>query len=128
MTAPSLAAQQAAELHRAEREARGWRPEESSLAGLLIWALTPNGQSSVVSGLLDLIERQLFAASTAEAGGQETTPWTEAARRFTQAAIELDRRERAGRDAAEGAKREEEAEAEENEAEEDDGDDDGGAK
>jgi hypothetical protein len=128
MTATSLAAQQAAELHRAEREARGWRPEEFSVAGVLIWALTLNGQSSVVSGLLDLIERQLFAASTAEAGGQETTPWTEAAHRFTQAAIELDRRERAGRDAAEGAKREEEAEAEaeENEAEEDDDDDDGG--
>ena len=119
MSAPSRAALQAAELHRAERDAgRGLR-EESSLAGVLVWALTPNGESSVVSGLLELIQRQLFAANTAEAGGQETTPWTEAAHRFTHAAIELDRRERAGRAAAERAKRKEEDDEEaEQEAEE----------
>ena len=110
MIATSRAAQQAAELHRAERDASRGLREESSLAGVLIFALTPNGESSVVSGLLELIERQLFAASTAESGGQEQTPWTEAAHRFIHAAIELDRRERAGRDAAERAKRAEEDE------------------
>ena len=117
MSAPSRAALQAAELHRAERDGgRGLR-EESSLAGVLVWALTPNGESAVVSGLLELIQRQLFAASTAEAGGQETTPWTEAAHRLTHAAIEIDRRERAGRDAAERAKRDEEAEEDEEDEE-----------
>ncbi len=71
MSATSHAAIQAAELHRAERDARRGLREASSLAGVLIWALTPNGESSVVSSLLQLIERQLFAASTAESGGQE---------------------------------------------------------
>ena len=66
-----------------------------------------------MAGLLDLIQRQLFAADTAEAGGQEITPWTRAAHRFTHAAIELDRRERAGRAAAaERARREREEEDE----------------
>lgn len=77
-------------------------------------------ENSVVSGLLDLIQRQLFAANTAEARGQETTPWTEAAHRLTHAAIEIDRRDRAGRDAAERAKQDEEDEGdkEDEEAEE----------
>ena len=69
-----------------------------------------------MAGLLDLIQRQLFAADTAEADGQETTPWSRAAHRFTHVAIELDRRERAGRAvaaAAERARREEEEEDEE---------------
>ena len=117
MSAPSRAALQAAELHRAEREARRGLREDSSLAGLLIWALTPNGETAVVSGLLELIERQLFAVNTAEAGGQETTPWSGAAHRFTHAAIEIDRRERAGRaeeaERAERARRAEEEEEEE---------------
>ncbi len=71
-----------------------------------------------MAGLLDLIQRQLFAADTAEADGQETTPWSRAAHRFTHVAIELDRRERAGRAvaaAAERARREEEEEEEEDE-------------
>ena len=75
-----------------------------------------------MAGLLDLIERQLFAADTAEADGQEITPWTRAAHRFTHAAIELDRRERAGRAAAaaaaERARREEEEDEEADEADE----------
>ena len=116
MIATSRAAQQAAELRRAELDSAHGLYEETSLAGVLVWALTPQGGASVVSGLLDLIERQLFAASTAEAGGQETSPWTEAAHRLTHAAIELDRRERAGRAAAEQAKRDEEDEEEAEEA------------
>ena len=74
-----------------------------------------------MAGLLDLIQRQLFAADTAEADGQETTPWSRAAHRFTHVAIELDRRERAGRAvaaAAERARREEEEEEEDEEADE----------
>ena len=74
-----------------------------------------------MAGLLDLIQRQLFAADTAEADGQETTPWSRAAHRFTHVAIELDRRERAGRAvaaAAERARREEEEDEEADEADE----------
>ena len=115
----SRAAQQAAELRRAERDSATGPEEDTSLAGLLVWALTPAGGSSVVAGLLDLIERQLFAADTAGAGGQEITPWTQAAHRFTHAAIELDRRERAGRAAAaERARREREREEEDEAADE----------
>ena len=109
----SRAAQQAAELRRAERDSVSGPEEDTSLAGLLVWALTPAGGTSVVAGLLDLIERQLFAADTAEADGQEITSWTRAAHRFTHAAIEIDRRERAGRAAAaERARREREEEEE----------------
>ena len=124
MNATSRAAMQAAELHRAERHANRGLDEETSLAGVLVWALTPNGESSVVSGLLELIQRQLFAASTVESGGQEQKPWSEAAHRFTHAVIELDRRERAGRaeeaqraEKAERAKQDEEDERAEEEAE-----------
>ena len=113
MIATSRATEQAAEPRRAERDSVSGPEEDTSLAGLLVWALTPAGGTSVVAGLLDLIERQLFAADTAEAGGQEITPWTRAAHRFTHAAIELDRRERAGRAAAaERARREREEEDE----------------
>jgi hypothetical protein len=125
MIATTRAAQQAAELHRAELDsARGL--EETSIAGVLVWALTPQGGGSVLAGLLDLIERQLFAANTAEAGGEDTSPWTGAAHRLTHAAIEIDRHQRAGRDAAEQAERDEEAEEAEEEAEE--AEEAGGAK
>jgi len=116
--APSRAIEQAAELRRAERDSVSGPEEYTSLAGLLVWALTPAGGGSVVAGLLDLIERRLFAADTAEADGQETTPWTRAAHRFTHVAIELDRRERAGRAAAaERARREKEEDEEADEVE-----------
>ena len=117
----SRATEQADELRRAERDSTTGPEEDTSLAGLLVWALTPGGGTSVVAGLLDLIQRQLFAADTAEADGQEITPWTRAAHRFTHAAIELDRRERAGRAAAaaaERARREEEEDEEADEADE----------
>ena len=115
----SRATEQADELRRAERDSTTGPEEDTSLAGLLVWALTPGGGTSVVAGLLDLIQRQLFAADTAEADGQEITPWTRAAHRFTHAAIELDRRERAGRAAAaERARREREREREEEEEDE----------
>ncbi|MEO5731233.1 MAG: hypothetical protein ABI134_28855 [Byssovorax sp.] len=103
----SRAAEQAAELRRAEREASRGPREDSSLAALLIWALSPNGETTVMSGLLLVIESQLFAVSTAEAEGQETAPWSGAALRLTHAAIEIERRERAGRAAAEQVKRDE---------------------
>ena len=107
MIAPPNAAEQAAELRRAEREASRGPREDSSLAALLIWALSPNGESTVMSGLLQVIESQLFAVSTAEAEGQATAPWSGAALRLTHAAIEIERRERAGRAAAEQVKRDE---------------------
>jgi hypothetical protein len=107
------AAEQAAELRRAEREASRGPREDSSLAALLIWALSPNGENTVMSGLLLVIESQLFAVSTAEAEGQETAPWSGAALRLTHAAIEIERRERAGRAAAEQVKRDEDEDEDE---------------